>query len=58
MKMINGRLFEQIIFKSGLSGWYFSDKAHKVYNYCFMYGLDSDDFHTFEKIYAEFVTQN
>jgi hypothetical protein len=55
MKMVNGRLFEQIIFKSGVSGWYFSDLAHKVYNYCDFNGLDSNNFTTFETVYARFV---
>jgi hypothetical protein len=53
MNTVNGRLFEQIVFSNGLSGWYFSDKAHKVYHHCFMHGLDSNNFETFEKIYYQ-----
>jgi len=53
MELVNGRLFEQITFKSGLSGWYFSDKAHKVYRHCYLYNLPSDDYETFEEIYSK-----
>lgn len=52
MNLVNGKLFEQITFKNGLSGWYFSDKAHKVYYHCFLYGLDANDFQTFDNVYS------
>ena len=51
MRTINGVLYEEIKFNSGCSGWYESSKAHKVIYYCFMNGLNSNSFTTFENVY-------
>jgi len=49
--IIDKRLAEFIKFNNGISGWYFSDKAHKVLYYCYVNNLDYNNYFIFDELY-------
>jgi hypothetical protein len=58
LKMIDGKLAEEITFKGGLKGWYFSSKAHKVIFFCQFNGFDYLRQEIFDKYYYSELKSN
>jgi hypothetical protein len=56
--MIDGKLAEEITFKGGLKGWYFSSKAHKVIFFCQFNGFDYLRQEIFDKYYYSELKSN